>query len=181
MCSRILKKNFVAKRWNQISTCIVFLIVSQWFSSGAELACFWIKVTPHHSSHSLTLAIHMLDEKFRLPINSKVLIQLSCLITKPTEWHVHPAKTLIRLGGCPGWSESLLGAHAKSLIKLGGCPGWSESLLGAHAILLVLSWGSINYALSKQSRFRRDCFWGMHLLDSLLHVKQWHNVILLQF
>ena len=29
---------------------------------------------------------------------------------------------------------------AKTLIGLGGCPGWSESSLGAHAILLVLSW-----------------------------------------
>ena len=28
---------------------------------------------------------------------------------------------------------------AKTLIRLGGCPGWSESSLGAHAILLVLS------------------------------------------
>ena len=27
----------------------------------------------------------------------------------------------------------------KSLIRLGGCPGWSESSLGAHATLLVLS------------------------------------------
>ena len=31
---------------------------------------------------------------------------------------------------------------AKTLIRLGGCPGWSESSLSAHAILLVLSWGS---------------------------------------
>ena len=30
---------------------------------------------------------------------------------------------------------------AKTLIWLGGCQGWSESSLGAHAILLVLSWG----------------------------------------
>ena len=29
----------------------------------------------------------------------------------------------------------------RRLIRLGKCPGWSESLLGAHAILLVLSWG----------------------------------------
>ena len=43
------------------------------------------------------------------------------------------AKTLIRLGGCPGWSETL--------IRLGGCPGWSESSLGTEVILLVLSWG----------------------------------------
>ena len=30
---------------------------------------------------------------------------------------------------------------AKTLIRLSGCPGWSESLLCVHAILLVLSWG----------------------------------------
>ena len=30
---------------------------------------------------------------------------------------------------------------AKTLIRVGGFPGWSESSLGAHAILLVLSWG----------------------------------------
>ena len=31
---------------------------------------------------------------------------------------------------------------AKTLIRLGGCPGWSESSLGAHFSLLVLSQGS---------------------------------------
>ena len=36
---------------------------------------------------------------------------------------------------------SCLHAEAKTLIRLGGCPGWSESSLDAHAILLVLSWG----------------------------------------
>ena len=30
----------------------------------------------------------------------------------------------------------------RRLIRLGRCPGWSESSLGAHAVLLVLSWGS---------------------------------------
>ena len=34
----------------------------------------------------------------------------------------------------------------KTLITLGGCPGWSESSLGANTILLVLSWGSLNGA-----------------------------------
>ena len=29
---------------------------------------------------------------------------------------------------------------SKTLIRLGGCPGWSESSLGAKIILLVLSW-----------------------------------------
>ena len=32
----------------------------------------------------------------------------------------------------------------KTLIRLGRCPLWSESSLGAHAILLVLSWGGWN-------------------------------------
>ena len=31
---------------------------------------------------------------------------------------------------------------AKTMIRLGGCPGCSESSLGAHATLLVLSWCS---------------------------------------
>ena len=32
----------------------------------------------------------------------------------------------------------------KTLIRLGGFPGWSESSLGAHAISLDLSWGGSN-------------------------------------
>ena len=76
---------------------------------------------------------------------------MSCVMTKPTKWHVRPAKTQISLGIHPVWSESSLSAWrklgslapiertAKTLIRLGRCPGWSESLLGAHAILLVLS------------------------------------------
>ena len=38
---------------------------------------------------------------------------MSCLLTKPTKWHVHPAKTQISLGICPGWSESSLCAWRK--------------------------------------------------------------------
>ena len=33
---------------------------------------------------------------------------------------------------------------AKTLIRLWGCPGWSDSSLGAHAILYVLSCASSN-------------------------------------
>ena len=56
-------------------------------------------------------------------------IQMSRLVTKPTKWSLRPAKTLIRLGGCPGWSESSLGA--KTQISLGIHPVWSESSLSA--------------------------------------------------
>ena len=59
---------------------------------------------------------------------------------------VCPAKTQIRLGIRPVWSESLLSAwrklgslathwaQAKTLIRLGECPGWSESSLGAQSL-----------------------------------------------
>ena len=58
---------------------------------------------------------------------------------------------------------------AKALIRLGRCPGWSESLLGAHATLLVLSWGGSNasntmqiwyFTLEKFKCFTRPATWG---------------------
>ena len=69
-------------------------------------------------------------------------------MTKPTKWHVRPAKIQISLGIRPVWSESSLSAwrklgslathsaHSEDCDQTG-----SESSLGAHAILLVLSWG----------------------------------------
>ena len=41
----------------------------------------------------------------------------------------------------------------KTLIRLGRCSGWSESLLGAKVILLVLSWGG-SYQL-----WASPCYW----------------------
>ena len=72
-------------------------------------------------------------------------LHMSRSVTKPTKWHVRPAKTQISLGIRPVWSESSLCAQwvakerffmltAKTLISLSGCPGWSESSLGAHII-----------------------------------------------
>ena len=43
---------------------------------------------------------------------------LSRIVTKPTKWHVHPAKTQISLGICPVWSQadqSLRCPHEESL------------------------------------------------------------------
>ena len=39
---------------------------------------------------------------------------------------------------------------AKTLIRLDGCPGWSESSQGAHAILLVLLGTGSNHVLAAQ-------------------------------
>ena len=44
---------------------------------------------------------------------TNTVVYLSRLMTKPTKWHVHPAKTQISLGFCPVWSESSLFAWRK--------------------------------------------------------------------
>ena len=75
---------------------------------------------------------------------------LSCLMTKQTKWHVHPAKTQISLGIRlklsritrkplftvrieKYWVLSYPLSALRRLIKLGGCPGWSESFLGTQS------------------------------------------------
>ena len=50
-----------------------------------------------------------INKKFHF--NNKITwlsIHLSCLMTKPAKWHVHPTKTQISLGIHPVWSESSL-------------------------------------------------------------------------
>ena len=56
---------------------------------------------------------------------------------------------------------------AKTLIRLGGCPGWSESLLGAHAIL-VLSWGGLFLPKSALSTY-------LHSWDEIFFLQLIHD------
>ena len=70
---------------------------------------------------------------------------MSHLMTKPTKWPVHPAKTQISLGIRPVWSVFALRKKKAWVLsyplsaqwRLGGCPSWSESLQGAQIILLI--------------------------------------------
>ena len=88
-----------------------------------------------------------------------ILLYLSRLTTKPTKWHVRPAKTQINLGIRPVSSESSLSTweRLKSLAiirahsEASDQTGWSESSLGAKVILLVLSWGGSFYFVSLAS------------------------------
>ena len=72
------------------------------------------------------------------------LNEVSRIVTKPTKWHVHPAKIRISLGICSVWSVFAVRlkkawvlsyplSAQRRLIRLGGCPGWSESSLGAQS------------------------------------------------
>ena len=67
---------------------------------------------------------------------------------KPTKWPMRPANTQISLGicclHCPHEETRVLSfplSALRRLIRLGGCPGWSEPSLGSQVILLVLSCG----------------------------------------
>ena len=61
---------------------------------------------------------------------------MSHSMTKPTKWPMRPAKTQISLGIRPVWSESLLSTLSaqQRLIRLHGCPDWSDFSLGAQSL-----------------------------------------------
>ena len=77
-------------------------------------------------------------------------------MSKPTKWHVRPAKTQISLGIHPVWSESSLSAwrklgslathwkHSENSDQTGRMPRLIWVFTGRTVILLVLSWGGSN-------------------------------------
>ena len=82
------------------------------------------------------------------------ITNLSRLMTKPTKWHVVPAKTQISLGIRSVWSESLLCTHWVAMVlsflheDSGDWSDWADAqprliwvFAGRTVILLVLSWG----------------------------------------
>ena len=78
---------------------------------------------------------------------------MSRLMTKPTKWHVRPAKTQISLGIRPVSSESSLStwrklgslathwAHSEDSNQTGRMPRLIWVFAGSTLVLLVLSWG----------------------------------------
>ena len=74
-------------------------------------------------------------------------------MTKPTKWHMHPAKTQISLGIRPVWSESslctqwvdkdlsILHANSEDSDQTGRIPKLIWVFTGRTVILFVLSWG----------------------------------------
>ena len=86
-------------------------------------------------------------------------------MTKPTKWHVRPAKTRISLGIRPVWPESSLSAwrklgslpthwaHSEDSDQTGRMPRLIWVFAGRTVILLVLSWGG-----SDESRHEKTCF-----------------------
>ena len=58
-------------------------------------------------------AVKQKSNQTKPSIEAGLQSHMSRLLTKPTKWHVRPAKTQISLGIRPVWSESLLSAWRK--------------------------------------------------------------------
>ena len=65
--------------------------------------------------------------------------KMACAPSQDSDQPGHPPSLIRVFAVC--MKKAWVLHTAKTLIRLGGCPCWSETLLGAHAILLVLSWG----------------------------------------
>ena len=75
---------------------------------------------------------------------------MRCLMTKPTKWPVHPAKTQISLAICPVWSESSLSIwrNIGPLITYWGHSEWrlwSDWTDGQAD--LILRWAHLSFCL----------------------------------
>ena len=95
-----------------------------------------------------------------------ILLYLSRLTTKPTKWHVRPAKTQISLGICPVWSESSLSTWGK--LK-------SLAIIRVH-LSLWSDWVDAQADLSLhwvQRSFCWFCHEAAHFTLSLLHQQYW--------
>ena len=94
---------------------------------------------------------------------------MSRLLTKPTKWHVRPAKTQISLGICPVWSQSLLSAwrklgslathwaNSKDSDQTGLMPRliWVFAGRTCHFVGFVTRWFNYNYQSRLQVRLLR--------------------------
>ena len=94
--------------------------------------------------------------------------KMSHSTTNPTKWHMHPAKTqispVLSESSLSAWRNigslaTLIKRTAKTLIRLGECPGWSESSLGAQVILLVCH---VAAQMTSLSRFLK--VWGHNII-----------------
>ena len=72
--------------------------------------------------------------------------KMACAPSKDSDQPEHLPSLIkiftVRMKKAQVLSNQFIKCTAKTLIRLGGCPGWSESSLGAQIMLLVLSRGS---------------------------------------
>ena len=130
--------------------------------------CGWAGVEPATPGFAVRLALNARRLSCNVYINRHMTNPTKWLCAQRrlrSAWATAQSDQSLR---CP--HEETLGPQlpfertAKALIRLGECPGWSESSLGAKAILLVLSWGgshseSISICISSLVAQKFTTFW----------------------
>ena len=53
---------------------------------------------------------------------------------------IHPVRSVFAIRSMGSWGSKVSSCGQKRLIRLDGCPGWSESSLGAHSVGFVMLW-----------------------------------------
>ena len=95
--------------------------------------------------------------------------KMSCLMTKPTKWHVQTVKIQISLGFCPVWSESSLSTwrnlgslathwmHSKDSDQTGRMPRLIWIFAGcSHFVDFVMRWLKSVFHLTGKRRPEED-------------------------
>ena len=121
--------------------------------------CFWPLIQHGFKFCDITTCVPCGSDTWTL------FLEMSRLMTKPTKWHVRPAKT--SLGIRPVWSEPSLSAwrklgslatywaHSEYSDQTGRMPRLIWVFAGRTVILLVLSWGGSN-RLMVWTRYKRN-------------------------
>ena len=119
---------------------------------------------PHNVNEMLTIGMSQTAE--HEPLHDKTN-KMACAASEDSDQPGHPP-SLIRVFAVRMMKALTLSYPGKTLIRLGGCPGWSESSLGAYAILLVLSRGGsvmfyVTMHLQGKSFYNMFRLWQMFL------------------
>ena len=111
---------------------------SDWVDAQADLSLRW--VYSHFVGFVMSRLISI--ESLTKPPHDKTN-KMTFAPSEDSDQPGHPSILIRFFAVCSmgSWEPSVSSCGQWRLIRLGGFPGWSESLLGAKVTLLVLSWG----------------------------------------
>ena len=129
-----------------------------------ELNCIHSHSLPFHHFPQLLSNSEVLQTFFPNSKEPARIPKMSHLMSKPTKWQVHPAKTQISLGIRPVWlhyalngylwTQAFFHADNEDSDQTGRMPWLIWVSLGAPAILLFLSWGGLNAEKAHWNRIK---------------------------
>ena len=125
----------------QVNSVDLYQIVASW----REAALFATLLVFDITSQSIDITLFNSCDNYTIEPPHDKTNKMACAPSEDSDQPGHPP-SLIRVFPVYMKEPQVLGYLLSAqwrLIRLGGCQGWSVTLLGAHAMLLVLSWGGL--------------------------------------